>query len=125
MLITEINGANLAYLGDAVMELLVRKKLVLAGGKLGDINKIADSYVRAGKQSEAADKLADVLTEEENAVYKRGRNVHVNSIPKNATEKQYKKATGLEALFGYLYLKGENERIEELFEIGFFENSDF
>ena len=118
-MISEINGANLAYLGDAVLELLVRKRLVLSGGKLGDINKIADGYVRAGAQSKAADKLASVLTDEETAVYKRGKNVHHNSIPKNATEKQYKKATGLEALFGYLYLKGETERIEELLDIAF------
>lgn len=122
MMITEINGANLAYLGDAVMELLVRKKLVLLGGKLGDINKIADRYVRAGNQSKAADKLMDSLTEEELAVYKRGRNVHVNSVPKHATEREYKKATGLEALFGYLYLKNEEARIEELFELGFSED---
>lgn len=118
-MISEINGANLAYLGDAVLELLVRKRLVLSGGKLGDINKIADGYVRAGAQSKAADKLASVLTDEETAVYKRGKNVHHNSIPKNATEKEYKKATGLEALFGYLYLKGETERIEELLDIAF------
>ena len=118
-MISEINGANLAYLGDAVLELLVRKKLVLSGGKLGDINKIADAYVRAGAQSKAADKLASVLTDEETAVYKRVKNVHHNSIPKNATEKEYKKATGLEALFGYLYLKGDTERIEELLDIAF------
>lgn len=120
MMITEINGANLAYLGDAVMELLVRKRLVLLGGKLGDINKVADGYVRAENQSKAADKLRSVLTEEELSVYKRGRNVHVNSVPKHATEREYKKATGLEALFGYLYLKNENARIDELFELGFF-----
>ena len=118
-MISEINGANLAYLGDAVLELLVRRKLVLSGGKLGDINKIADTYVKAGAQSKAADKLASVLTDEETAVYKRGKNVHHNSIPKNATEKEYKKATGLEALFGYLYLKGDSERIEELLDIAF------
>ena len=121
IMLSEINGANLAYVGDAVLELMVRKKLVLDGGKIGELNKQADSYVCAGNQSRVADRILPVLTEEELSVYKRGKNIHTNSIPKSATHIEYRKATGLEALFGYLYLAGETKRLEELFNYGFFE----
>ena len=116
----EINGGLLAYIGDAQFELLVRKKLVLKKGKLGQLNKDADALVRAGSQSKAADKLQNVFTEEELAMYRRGKNIHTNSIPKNATALEYRKATGLEAVFGYLCLKGDTERMEYLLEVGFF-----
>ncbi len=120
----EINGALLAYLGDAVIERLVRKKLVQSGGKLGQLNKTADSLVRAGYQSRAGEKILHLLTEEETCAYRRGKNIHTNSVPKNATQNEYKKATALEALFGYLELKGETERIEFLFNKAFFDGAE-
>jgi len=108
---------TLAYLGDSVYELLVREKLVLVANKSnGKLHSEATVYVSAKGQSAAIDKIIDVLTESELAVYKRGRNS--NAVPgKNADVGEYKRATGLEALFGYLYLIGATERIEELFDI--------
>ncbi len=120
MVAGEINGALLAYLGDAVIERLVRKKLILDGGSLGEVNKVADGLVRAGFQSKAADKLLPLLTEDEASAYRRGKNHHTGSLPKNATQSEYKKATGLEALFGYLDLMGETERIDFLIGEAFF-----
>lgn len=120
----EISGANLAYIGDAVIELLIRERLVRSGGKVGELNKAADGYVRAGYQSIVVDRLLPLLTESEAAAYRRGKNVHTNSLPKNATYLEYRKATGLEALFGYLYISGENERLRFLLEKGFFGTSD-
>ena len=115
----EINGGLLAYLGDAVIERLVRKRLILDGGRLGELNKVADSLVRAGYQSKAGEKILPLLTEEELSAYRRGKNFHTGNTPKGATPSEYKKATALEALFGYLDLKGETERIEFLFNEAF------
>lgn len=115
----EINGGLLAYLGDAVIERLVRKRLILDGGRLGELNKVADSLVRAGNQSRAGEKILPLLTEEELCAYRRGKNFHTGNAPKGTTQNEYKKATALEALFGYLDLKGETERIEFLFNEAF------
>ena len=123
MNITEINGLNLAYIGDAVIELYVRKKLVLNGGKIGQLNKDADKMVSAVNQSKIVDRLQEQFTEEELNVYKRGKNSHINSVPKSATQLEYRKATGFEALFGYLYLKNDDKRIEELLDLAFFANT--
>lgn len=120
MTVSEINGALLAYLGDAVIERLVRRRLILEGGSLSDVNKLADSLVRAGSQSKAADKILPLLTEEEASAYRRGKNLHHSSVPKNATQNEYKKATGFEALFGYLDLIEDTERIEHLLTEAFF-----
>ena len=117
----EISGALLAYLGDAQLELEVRKRLVLQGGKLGELNKEADELVSAIGQCEALEKLLPLFTDEEAAAFRRGKNVHTNSIPKHCTPLQYRKATGLEAVFGYLALKKDTERIEYLVIKGFFE----
>ena len=107
-----------AFVGDGVYELLVREYLVKRDGRrVGDLNRIKVDMVCAKAQSEAAHKLMPHLTEEEIAVYKRGRNVNVNSVPKNAALKDYHAATGFEALFGYLYLCERKERIRELFDI--------
>ena len=107
-----------AFVGDGVYELLVREYLVKHDGRrVGDLNRIKVDMVCAKAQSEAAHKLMPHLTEEEIAVYKRGRNVNVNSVPKNAALKDYHAATGFEALFGYLYLCERKERIRELFNI--------
>ncbi len=118
-MITEINSLNLAYVGDAVIELGVRRRLVTAGGKIGELNKKADAYVRAGYQSKVFDRMAPILTEEEADILRRGKNIRVNSVPKSATQLEYRKATAVEALFGYLYLKNELDRIEELISLFF------
>ena len=108
----------LAHTGDAVFELLVRAWLI-AGGRATNsgLHKATVRYVSAPSQAEAADFLQERLTEDERAVYRRGRNAHVRSVPKNATHEQYAKATGLETLFGYLYLSGQEERCKALFRI--------
>jgi len=115
-----MNGATLAYMGDAVIELLVRNMLILRGeGDVGKMNKLADGLVRATYQSQAMDRLLPLLTEEETAVYKRGRNTHTHTVPKSAKVSDYRKATGMEALFGFLYMEGRMERLDELFNIAF------
>ena len=120
----EINGALLAYLGDAQIELYVRKRLVLSGGKLGELNKAADGLVSAKAQCRALEKLLPLFTEAEHAVFKRGKNVHVNSVPKSAAPSEYRKATGLEAVFGYLCITGEEQRTEYLIDAGFFSGNE-
>ena len=116
----EMNGASLAYMGDAVIELMVREMLLSRDmGDVGKMNKIADTLVRATYQSQAMDKLLPLLSEEETAVYKRGRNTHSHTVPKSAKVSDYRKATGMEALFGFLHLEGRSERLNELFKIAF------
>lgn len=109
---------TLAYLGDSVFELMVREKLVLReNAPNGKLHKEAKGFVSAKAQSQFADKILNELTEDELHIYKRGRNA--NGVPtKNADPAEYSKATGLEALFGYLYLAGETARLELLFEAG-------
>ncbi len=115
-----LSGAPLAYLGDAVLELITRRYLLSTGIiDVGKLNQMALSYVRATAQSEAVERLMPHLTEEETAVFKRGRNAHGIAIPKSASASQYRRATGMEALFGYLYLQGREERMAELFRIGY------
>lgn len=116
----EMSGSSLAYLGDAVIELMVREMLLSRDmGDVGKMNKIADGLVRATYQSQAMDRLMPILTEEELAVYKRGRNTHSHTVPKSAKVSDYRKATGMEALFGSLHLEGKRERLAELFAIAF------
>ena len=118
----EMNGASLAYLGDAVIELKVREMLLSRDtGDVGKMNRIADTLVRATYQSQAMDRLLPLLTDEETAVYKRGRNTHSHTVPKSAKVSDYRKATGMEALFGFLHLEGRAERLNELFTIAFSE----
>ena len=120
----EMNGSSLAYLGDAVIELMVRQMLLSRDtGDVGKMNKIADTLVRATYQSQAMDRLMPILTEEEIAVFKRGRNTHSHTVPKSAKVSDYRKATGMEALFGFLYLEGRQERLNELFSVAF-ENTE-
>lgn len=108
--------AALAYLGDSVIELCVRQRLVMLGYSTSSkLNKLSLEYVRATKQAEAMKRIADMLTEEENAVFHRGRNIGHTNTPKSATVAEYRAATGMEALFGYLHLGGRQDRIEELF----------
>lgn len=109
---------TLAYLGDAVFELLVREYLVQKGNVSSNkLHHEAVLIVRCKAQSEAADSLMPIFTDEERAIFLRGRNANPNSIPKKADRADYHRATGLEAVFGYLHLKNKNERIRELFEL--------
>ena len=116
---TEIKNlpiASLAYLGDCVIELLVREMLILDGE--GHIHERALKYVTAVAQSEAYERIATLLTEDETDIYKRGRN-NTHSAPKSATHAQYSRATGFECLFAYLHLMGETERMKELFHAAY------
>lgn len=110
----------LAYLGDSVFEITVRRHLVLNGiSSSVELNRRALSFVTAAKQCEAIDKILPVLNEDELSLFKRGKNHKNGYHPKSVDLESYRKATGLEVLFAVLYLDGKNERIEELFEIGF------
>lgn len=111
-----ISSIGLAHLGDAVYELLVRAWLCAHGKATGKgLHRAAVELVRAQAQAERGERVLPLLTEEELAVYKRGRNAHVHTIPHNASRSEYLKATALECLFGWLYLRGERERINRLF----------
>ena len=109
---------NLAFIGDGVFDLLVREYLVsTSNDHVGELNRAKVEMVNCKSQAEYANRLMSALTEEELSVYKRGRNTKVNSASKHSTLADYHAATGLEALFGYLYLKGEDQRIKELFAL--------
>ena len=108
----------LAHVGDAVYELLVRSMLTLRGpAQVQDLHRSTVAFVRAEAQAKAAEKLLPLLSEEEAAVYRRGRNCRVHGIPPHANPGEYHAATGLEALFGWLYLLGKEERVRELFRM--------
>ncbi len=114
--INQISALGLAHCGDAVFELLVRTWLCAHGGaKAKNLHRETVRYVSAPAQAERVERLLPLLTEEETDFYRRGRNAHVHGVPKNATHEQYSRATGLECLFGSLYLLGRRERINELF----------
>lgn len=111
------SSAQLAYLGDAVLEVMVRRQLVL--NHAPHPSETALAYVTAAAQSDAVERILPHLTEEEDAVYRRARNsVHAN-VPKRATVAQYRRATGLEALFAYLHLTNATERLEALFHLAY------
>lgn len=113
-----ISSLGLAHVGDAVFELLVRTWLCSHGLATPDkLHKETVRRVSAPAQAAALDRLIGSLTEDELAIYKRGRNAHVHAVPKNATHEQYGKATGLETLFGSLYLAGKTDRVSELFAL--------
>lgn len=113
-----LSPLNLAFIGDTVFDLFVRETLVCQANRpVNKLHKEATKMVKAQAQAEAAQKILPLLTEEEMGVFKRGRNAHTNHKAKNASEGDYHYATGLEALFGYLYLSGENERLRELFGV--------
>ena len=115
---SEYSPLNLAYIGDAVFEIFVRNKLLESGNAhVNKLHKRATKYVKAEAQSVMYHKLTEVLTEEEMAVLKRGRNAKSFTKAKNASVVAYRHATGVEALFGYLFIKGEVDRLSELFKI--------
>lgn len=114
--VNQIGMLSLAHVGDAVYELLVRSRLCADNHTaVTQLHRLTVSQVNAAAQAQAAEKILPMLTEEERSVYKRGRNAKVNSVPHHAEIAQYHAATALEALFGWLYLLGRRERLEELF----------
>lgn len=114
--VNAISMLGLAHIGDGVYELLTRTMLCKQGhSAAAKLHRLTVSYVNAPAQAAAAKKIMPLLTAQELAVYKRGRNAKVNSVPQKATEGEYHAATGLEALFGWLYLQGESQRIDSLF----------
>lgn len=105
----------LAYIGDSIFDLVVKTKIVTAGNtQVNKMNRAASSIVKAESQSKMIGYLEDKLTEEEGSVYKRGRNAKSYTSAKNASISDYRRATGFEALMGYLYLSGQYERMCEL-----------
>lgn len=116
---SEINAMNplaLAHMGDAVYELLVRRELCRQGRLTAfSLHRETVRYVSAPAQAAFAAKLLPELTEEELRIYKRARNTRSHAAPKGASEAEYHAATALEALFGWLYLRERNDRIEQLF----------
>ncbi len=114
--VNQLNMLALAHVGDAVYELLVRSMLCHEkNAAVVKLHRLTVEKVRAEAQAEAVKKILSLLSEDELAVYKRGRNTKVNSAPHHAEIAQYHAATGLEALFGWLYLQGRTERVEALF----------
>ena len=114
------SSAALAYLGDAVLELRVRERLLTMGYTSSkSLNQHALKYVRAGAQARAMERILPLLTEEENAVFHRGRNAGHGQHPKGASVGEYRNATGMEALFGYLFMMKNEARITELFELAY------
>ena len=113
--------ASLAYLGDCVIELCVREHLVRSGiSSSAKLNREALNYVRASAQANAMKNILPLLSEDEEAAFRRGRNIGHTNTPKSATVSEYRSATGMEALFGYLHLLGKQERIHELFKQAYY-----
>ncbi len=112
-----LNPATLAFVGDAVYGLYVRTSLADTSRPSGELHRLSVRLVNAVSQDKAFRIIEPFLTEKELAVFKRGRNLHTSTTPKSATHAQYHTATGLETLFGYLYLSGKTERSDELFRI--------
>ena len=116
--INQISMLGLAHIGDGVYELMTRAALCEEGHTaVAELHQLATRRVNAPAQAAAVEKLLPALTEEEVAIYRRGRNAHVNSVPRAANIGQYHAATGLEALFGWLFLQGRTERIEQLYAV--------
>ena len=116
--IFEISSLGLAHAGDAAFELMVRANLAKKGvRKVKELHKQSVAAVSATAQEKASHAIAPYLTEEEHEVFLRGRNAKVNTLPKHASPETYHTATAFEALWGYLYLLGRYDRLNELFEI--------
>ena len=114
--VERLSTLGLAHLGDGVYELMVRSWLCLHGKATAKgLHRAAVHYVAAPSQARRAEKILPLLTQEEQDVYRRGRNASPHSIPQNASREEYQAATAVEALFGWLYLQGRNDRLNELF----------
>ncbi len=114
--IVMLSPLQLAYVGDAAYELLVRTYLLKKETQVAGLHKTTISYVKAEAQAEIIHHLDEILNEKERQMVKKGRNAKSNTVPKNANLIDYKYATGLETLFGYLYLTRQDDRMKELFE---------
>ena len=113
-----MSSLGLAHLGDSVYEVMVRSWLCLHGkAKVKDLHRATVQYVAAPAQASRFQRIAPLLTQEEEDAFRRGRNTAPHSVPKAASRGEYQTATGLEALFGWLYLQGRTDRLNELFEI--------
>ena len=113
----QLSGGALAYIGDAIIELLVRERLIeTVDADTGVLSQKARDYVSAKAQAKIIGVLP-LLSEEETAIYKRGRNSHSGRVPHSATAVEYRQATGFEALAGWLYLTGEKKRLHEVFDL--------
>lgn len=116
--INAVTNLGLAHVGDAVFELLCRSYLCCKGGKVvKNLHRDTVAMVNAPSQAKYADLLLPHLTEEELSYFRRGKNAHTHAAPKAATPQEYAKATGLETLFGALYLSGRTDRLNELFHL--------
>lgn len=114
--VNAVSALGLAHIGDGVFELMVRAYLCCEGhSRAGELHRLTVSYVSAPSQARFCAALLPLLDEQEQAFYRRGYNTHPHMIPKNASKHEYACATGLEALFGALYLLGETDRLNELF----------
>ena len=115
--INAISNLGLAHMGDCVFEILCRGWLCARGETTVDrLHRDTINMVKATSQAKFVEKLLPLLTEEELSYYRRGKNAHVHAVPKSCTPAEYAKATGLEALFGAMYLAGQTERLNELFK---------
>ena len=113
-----ISSLGLAHLGDSVFEVMVRSWLCLQGkAKVKDLHRATVQYVAAPAQAKRYQIIVPILTEEEADVFRRARNTAPHSVPKAASRGEYQTATGLEALFGWLYLQGRTQRLNELFSM--------
>lgn len=112
-----LSPSVLAFMGDAVYEVCVRRHLAEVNRPSGELHKLSVEYVKASAQAKAFKIIERQLNEKEISVFKRGRNFHTGNTPKSATASEYHTATGLECLFGYLYLSGLQDRIDELFNL--------
>lgn len=118
--VSEYSPLTLAYIGDCVYELIIRSRLVYRGNApVNKLNKKASDLAKAKTQAGMIDGILSELSEEEEAAYRRGRNAHSFTKAKNATTGEYRKATGFEALIGYLYMQKRFERIMEIVQMGF------
>lgn len=114
----QLSPLTLAFIGDTVFDLLVREKLICEANRpANDLHRLAVRDVKASAQAEFVNILSPYFTEEEMNIYKRGRNAKSGHTAKNATTRDYHMATGLEAVFGWLYLNGEIQRIKYLYNI--------
>ena len=121
----DMSTPSLAYLGDCVLELLVRERLTLSGiSSSKNLNKEALKFVSAPAQAAAMKNITELLSEEEAGYFRRGRNIGHTNTPKNATVSEYRTATGMETLFGFLHLSGRKDRARELFALAYpYENN--
>lgn len=118
--INTLSPLTLAFIGDGVYEMFIRTKILSLGNQpANQLHKTAVKFVKASQQARAAHEIFENLSDEEREIYKRGRNTNIHTVPKNADMSDYRHATALEALVGYLYIKGESVRLEEVLDTAF------